>query len=111
VLVERGHLPRPEPGQPGIFAIPTPERLRELLSGAGFGEIDIEEIEMAWTFNDFDDYWGYVTSLAGALAMVIKELPRNEQDAIRTEVARGLAQYERNGRYAIGGVCVNAVAS
>ena len=35
MLVERGHMPRPEPGQPGIFALADEERLRGLLEAAG----------------------------------------------------------------------------
>ena len=37
-LMERGHLPPPEPGAPGIFALADPDRIRELVTGAGFGE-------------------------------------------------------------------------
>src|SRR5919198_878958 len=43
VLVQRGHLPAPEPGTPGIFAMADPERIRELVTGAGFGEPEIEQ--------------------------------------------------------------------
>src|ERR671915_2049847 len=43
-LVQRGHMPPPEPGAPGIFAMGMPERIRELVTGAGFGEPQIEEI-------------------------------------------------------------------
>ena len=37
-MVELGHLPPPEPGAPGIFAMADPNRIRELVTGAGFSE-------------------------------------------------------------------------
>ena len=37
-LVQRGHMPPPEPGAPGIFALGETDRVRELVNGAGFGE-------------------------------------------------------------------------
>ena len=37
-MVERGQLPPPEPGAPGIFAMGDPGRISELVTGAGFAE-------------------------------------------------------------------------
>jgi hypothetical protein len=34
-LVERGHMPPPEPGAPGIFAMGLADRIVELVTGAG----------------------------------------------------------------------------
>ena len=36
LLVERGHMPPPEPGRPGVFSMAAEERTRALLEGAGF---------------------------------------------------------------------------
>jgi ubiquinone/menaquinone biosynthesis C-methylase UbiE len=111
LLVERGHIPPPEPGQPGIFAIATPDRLGELLSGAGFSDVEVEEKELSWDFDGLDDYWEFLTGLAGVLAMVIRELPPDEQAAVRAGVEASLAPYESDGGYTIGGVSLTAAAS
>ena len=111
VLVERGHLPPPEPGQPGPFAIGTPERLRELLTGAGFERVEVEEMPVAWTFDGLDDYWEFLTSMAGSFATTVEQLPAEEQEEIRSELARRQARYESGGRYSMDGVCLNAVAA
>src|SRR5215211_8965963 len=37
-LIQRGHMPPPEPGAPGIFSMADPGRIRELVTAAGFGE-------------------------------------------------------------------------
>ncbi len=34
ILVERGHMPPPEPGRPGVFSMAAEERTRALLAGA-----------------------------------------------------------------------------
>ena len=36
ILIERGHMPPPEPGAPGVFSMATEEHTRALLDGAGF---------------------------------------------------------------------------
>ena len=51
-MVQRGLLPPPEPGVPGIAAMADPDRIRELVAGAGFGEPDIEEIAFAFHYDD-----------------------------------------------------------
>src|SRR3954471_4824702 len=43
-LVQRGHMPPPEQGAPGIFALGDPDHIRDLVTGAGFGEPELEEI-------------------------------------------------------------------
>jgi ubiquinone/menaquinone biosynthesis C-methylase UbiE len=90
-LVQRGHMPPPEPGAPGIFALGDRERLRELVEAAGFGEPDIEEISFEFRYSDFDDFWDAIVSLAGPLARVVTALPDDEraatQDAIKDQIA------------------------
>jgi SAM-dependent methyltransferase len=86
VLVERGVMPAPEPGTPGIFALADPERIRELVLGAGFGEPEIEQVEMAWPYDDVDVHWELTLKLAGPLAEAIERLDDDERESIRAEV-------------------------
>src|SRR3954462_14975755 len=44
LLVERGHMPPPESGAPGIFAMADPQRIVELVTGAGFGSPELVEV-------------------------------------------------------------------
>ena len=47
VLVERGHMPPPEPGAPDPFSMASEERTRALLEAAGFGAVGTEEVRGA----------------------------------------------------------------
>jgi ubiquinone/menaquinone biosynthesis C-methylase UbiE len=86
VLVERGHVPPPEPGAPGIFSMGDPERVRGLVTGAGFDEPEVEQAEIAWPYADANEHWHFVLKLAGPLADVISGLDDDEREAVRSEV-------------------------
>jgi SAM-dependent methyltransferase len=85
-LVEHGHLPPPEPGAPGIFALADPERIRELVTGAGFGEPEVEQVEIDWPYGDADEHWALTLKLAGPIAEAIDGLDESERESIRGEV-------------------------
>jgi ubiquinone/menaquinone biosynthesis C-methylase UbiE len=99
-LVQRGHMPPPEPGAPGIFAMGEPERVRELVSGAGFDEPELDEIAFDFHYADFDDIWDSLIRLAGPLAVVIEALPDDERGATRAAIMENLAPYRNeDGSY------------
>ena len=64
-LVERGHMPMPDPGSPGIFAMGDPDRIRALVTGAGFDEPELEEIEFEFHYAGSQDFWEAIVRLAG----------------------------------------------
>jgi SAM-dependent methyltransferase len=105
VMVEAGHMPAPEPGTPGIFAMADPERTRQLATQAGFGEVEIAEVELSWRFESFDDYWTFVNELAGALAVVIAGLSEEDRQAVRGRTEEALG-----GDLDLAGVCLNTLA-
>jgi SAM-dependent methyltransferase len=87
VLEERGHMPPPEPGAPGILALGDREHLRRLFTAAGFAEPQIDEVPFTWRFADDDDYWEFLTRAAGAVAMVLGRLEETERARVREEIA------------------------
>lgn len=108
-LVQRGHMPPPEPGAPGIFAMGVVDRIVELVTGAGFGEPRLEELTFEWRYAA-DDLWDTLTRLAGPLAAVINGLPDEEQRATRTAIEESLAQYRRDGEFVIPAACWGVTA-
>jgi SAM-dependent methyltransferase len=110
-LIQRGHLPPPEPGAPGIFSMGDRERIRELLSGAGFAEPEIEEVPVEWRFDRAEEYWRFVNEVAGGIALTIKSLPDDERQAVRQQLDANAAAFEQNGGFVFPGVALNVVTS
>lgn len=99
-LIQRGHMPPPEPGAPGIFGMGEEERVRGLVKGAGFGEPQLEEVAFEFHYRDFDDMWDSLLRLAGPLARVVNALPEDEREATRTAIMENVAQYRsEDGSY------------
>jgi SAM-dependent methyltransferase len=100
-LVQRGHLPVPEPRAPGIFALAEPDHIHELVTGAGFGKPELAEVALVFPFDDFDDIWDFVVRLAGPLAQVINALPDDERAATREAIMQNVAAHRNtDGSYA-----------
>jgi SAM-dependent methyltransferase len=103
-LVQLGHVPPPEPGMPGIFAMGDPVRIRELVRGAGFGEPDLEEIRVDWRYADSDDLWDTLTRITGMLALTINALSDDEREATRAAIMENVAPFRDSaGSYTIPG--------
>jgi SAM-dependent methyltransferase len=111
MLVERSHMPPPEPGAPGVFSMGSEERTRALLEDAGFHDVRIEEIAVRFTFSDVDDYVGFAIETAGPFAMVIRGLPDSERQQIEAQLNEAFVPFAADGGYELPGVALVAVAS
>lgn len=110
-MVQRGHMPAPEPGAPGIFAMADPARIRSLVTGAGFGEPEIEEIAFEFRYEDFDEVWAVLIEIAGPIARVLKSLPEEESQATRDAIEEALVPFRaEDGSYSTPALCWGAVA-
>ena len=108
-LVQRGHMPPPEPGAPGIFALGEADRIAELVTGAGFEAPTVEELTFEWRYAA-DDLWDTLTRLAGPLARVINELPEDEKQGTRAAIEEGLAEYRQGDELVVPAACWGVVA-
>lgn len=93
ILVERGHIPPPEPGAPGVFSMADPDRIRELVTAASFADPEIEPVEFTFRYADEADAWNAIVDLNGPLAMVINGLQAEERDATRSVVLDSFASF------------------
>jgi ubiquinone/menaquinone biosynthesis C-methylase UbiE len=110
LLVERGHMPPPEPGAPGPFAMASEEHPRALLEGAGFTAVRTEEIPVRFTFRGIDEYATYATDTGGPAALVLRRLPEDEREALKTQLGVAFAPFDVDAGYEIPGVALCAVA-
>jgi ubiquinone/menaquinone biosynthesis C-methylase UbiE len=111
LLVERGHMPPPDPGAPSPFAMASEAQTRALLEGAGFTAVRTQEIPVRFTFRDIDDYTTYSTDTGGPAALVLRGLPEDERDDLKRRLGAGFAPFIEDGGYALPGVALSAVAS
>jgi SAM-dependent methyltransferase len=99
-LVQRGHMPPPEPGAPGIFAMGAPARIRELVAEGGFGDPELEEITFEFRYADSDNFWDTIIRLAGPLARAVHALPEDERQATRAAIMENMEPYRNeDGSY------------
>ena len=95
-LVQRGHFPPPEPGAPGIFSMGDIDRTRSLVTDAGFGDPELDEVEFEFHYSDADDVWDALMKLAGPLARAISALPADEAEATRAAIMDNMAGFRND---------------
>jgi SAM-dependent methyltransferase len=109
-LLEQTGADPPDPTAPGIFAMASEERTRDLLEGAGLDPQRVETVEMAWRFESYADYWHHLTDVKGAIAMVVRSLSDPARAALSEEIERRLAPYAEGDGYRMHGMCLNVLA-
>jgi SAM-dependent methyltransferase len=109
VLVELGHIPPPDPREPGAFVMADPERIRKLVVGAGFAEPEIEEIPFRWRFADQDAYWHFLTETAATFSRVLRGLSPEAQNTVWERVHEAAQPFHSGAGYAFPAVCLNVV--
>jgi ubiquinone/menaquinone biosynthesis C-methylase UbiE len=111
-LVQRGHIPPPEPPPaPGPFSMASAEGVERLLRGAGFGEVRTEEVLGRFVLPDGDEYLSLIADTAGPIALAFRGLAESERAAVRTDVEASLRRFATDGGYELPCVALCAVAS
>ena len=68
-------IPKPPPDTPGIFSMADPDRLRDVISSAGFRNIELEELEINVIEVDSGTaYWEAISDLAAPVMTLVKQL-------------------------------------
>jgi ubiquinone/menaquinone biosynthesis C-methylase UbiE len=89
VLANYMELPKPPPGAPGIFSMADPARLRSLFEAAGFGEVELEEMEInVLEVADGTAYWEAMSDLAAPVMTLVRQLDDASRKAFIAEVIK-----------------------
>jgi len=111
ILIEMGHLPPPAAGwTPGILALADRTRLRSLVEGAGFKNLEIEAVAMTWSFRDIDDYWRFLIELT-ALGPLVRSLSDDARTRFRQVLAERLRPFSRRDGLDLPAECWGGVAT
>jgi SAM-dependent methyltransferase len=110
-LVERGHLPAPVPGAPGIFSLGDEQRLRTLLEAAGFGEVRVEQVPVRFVVGSIDEHLAVTADTAGPVALAVRALTAEQRGELAGELEQAFAPFRTADGYEIPGAALAAVAS
>lgn len=111
VMVQLGKLEMPAPDAPGgLFSLGERARIEELVRGAGFTEVEIEPMTVTWRYSDFEELWGFINDLAGAIAQVLRTLDEKDLNQVREALRTQAEPFRSEDGYAFPGLTLNAVA-
>ena len=106
--LERHDAFHPPPGAPDLFRFGKAGAMERALRKAGFRHVRSERMMAEWVFNSPEEFWNSMKqgpSLRRALAAVSPAVCL----AVRADVLRALAKYERSGRLRIPNEAVVAL--
>ena len=110
-LVERGHMPPPEPGGASPFSMASQERTRELLEEAGFTSVRMAEVPVLFSYRDLDHYLSVAGDTAGPAVIVMRRLSEGDRAALAAHLEEVFAPFAAGSGYGLPGVALAAVAS
>jgi SAM-dependent methyltransferase len=114
-LIERGLVSPPDEHarqEPGPFALGDPERVHELLVGAGFSEIDVQGLDVAQRHDSFESFWETTLDISHAFHDAVLSRPEPEIAEIRAGLSTRLQPFlAPDGRLEIPGRTLVASAS
>lgn len=110
VLVKGAYMTSPGPTTPGIFALADLNRIRELVTRAGFIDPQIEEMALVWRFASDDGYWRFLLEAAGAISPILRSLSPEAQTAVRAQLQDAARPYQSGDGYDFPAAVINVVA-
>ncbi len=93
-----------------MFSLSDHDRIRQIVTDAGFDHVDVEEMQVTWTFDDFEAFWTFVTELAGRIAALLEDLDDAERVEIREDTRRALESFRASDGYELPGLTINVLA-
>ena len=112
-LTQLGYPPSGDPfGPGGMFSLAAHDRLRMALSAADFVDIETQEVGVKWDFGSFDEWWEFMTEVAGAIANLLKTLPPEDIETVKDALRAATDEFRADdGSYSFPGETINVKAS
>ena len=110
VLMRYADVPRPGPGEPGVFAFAERGRLAAAFTEAGFGGTMFDDMELPMAvFDSGNEFWQYLREM-GPVARHVAELSGEVQQKVGEEIAAASGGGDPNGAVSLNGYTVFASA-
>jgi SAM-dependent methyltransferase len=111
ILVARGHMPPPVPGEPGMFVLADERELRTLVEGAGFADVRIDEVPLRNHYSDVDEYVRRSSEMGGMFARAWTAAPDDEREGMTDEIREAFEPFAVEDGYALPGLAICVLAS
>jgi SAM-dependent methyltransferase len=110
VLVERGLMEAPQPGEPGQFALGESAVVEELARRAGFADVRVEDVSLTFRFADCDDYRRVITGMAVSMRDALEGLDPAAHADVDAAARTRFEPFRRGDEYVLPGVALVARA-
>lgn len=110
VLIERGLLHPPKPGEANQFALSEPREIEELVRSAGFDEIAVAEVPVEFPASDWAEYRRVVSSLAAKMRAALEQLDEDERAEVDEAAKARLEPFRTESGYVLPGLALVTVA-
>jgi SAM-dependent methyltransferase len=111
-LYDAGLIATVEGDGPGMFDLSDPQRLATLLADAGFDEVEVAEIPLAFAPPSVEELWQTTLDLSRPTADLVATLNERQLADLRERLAAAAAPYQQpDGSLRFPGVALGAAAS
>ena len=111
ILVAHGHMPPPDPGEPGMFVLANKKELRALVEDAGFANVQIDDVPVHNDYRDVDEYVRRSNEMGGMFSRAWSAAPEDEREAMTEELRDAFEPFEVDGGYELPGLAICVLAS
>ena len=106
VLVERGLLEAPAPGEPGQFALGDAAVIEELVRAAGFDEVSVHEVAVAYRVPSWEEYVRLQSTVSTLLRETLASLDPPARAAVEEAARPRFERYRQSDGYVLPGLAL-----
>jgi SAM-dependent methyltransferase len=111
ILVARGHMAPPEPGEPGMFVLANKRELRALVEGAGLANVQMDDVPVHNDYRDVDEYVRRSNEMGGMFSRAWTAASEDEREAMTEEFRDAFEPFAVEGGYELPGLAICVLAS
>jgi SAM-dependent methyltransferase len=111
IFVARGQMPPPVASEPGMFVLADKEKLRALVDGAGFTDVEIDEVPVHNDYRDVDEFVHLSNETGGMFSRAWTAASEDEREAMAEEFRNAFEPFAVDGGYDLPGLAICVLAS